>query len=69
MNAWRIVEARRRDGGRFPVAIWLISRWIDERARTAIFLRDMSEMVKRLGETGRQLRKQAGTLEPDLKAS
>jgi hypothetical protein len=27
------------------------------------------DTVKRLGETGRQLRKQAGTLEPDLKAS
>jgi hypothetical protein len=29
MNAWRIVEARRRDGGRFPVAIWLIGRQAD----------------------------------------
>jgi PAS domain S-box-containing protein len=29
MHAWRIVEARRRDGGRFPVAICLIGRQAD----------------------------------------
>jgi PAS domain S-box-containing protein len=47
MNAWRTVEAQRRDGGRFPVAICLISRWIDGCARTTIFLRDMSEIAAR----------------------
>ena len=47
MADWRRVEARRRDGQRFPVNVWLSGTHSTQGPRTIAFVRDMSELNSR----------------------
>jgi PAS domain S-box-containing protein len=45
MADWRVVEAQRRDGTRFPISIWLAPERFDGEERVIAFMQDMSVLV------------------------
>jgi PAS domain S-box-containing protein len=50
MNEWRRFVARRSDGRRFPISLWLVSDHAGPEPRTIAFVRDMSECAARDAE-------------------